>query len=508
MHRVISVFLPTWPTDRLRRLPAGTAPPRDAALVLKGTEGRRRVVTAMDDLARSLGICLGMPVAKAQALVDDLLLLDADPVADRAALDDLALWGLRRYSPIVMADPPDGLVLDVTGATHRFGGEAGILADIIAHLADKGIKAEAALSETWAASHALARYQPETLTLIAPGKTNEALLSLPVEALRLPASTLDGLRVLGFDTIGELASQPRAPLTLRFGPELFRRIDMAFGRMSQPVAPIEPPEMILSRRAFFEPIGAADTMAKYTRRLVADLCDRLEDAGEGALQVDLRFYRVDNRVEAIQVRTAKPVRDEKRLGRLLCDRIETVDPGFGIERMVLAATLTGPLCPDQIHATFGNAQTPDVDDLWDTLTNRYGRNSRLYRSVASPSDIPERAVQKLPVHAKATGSSRNATFRRPFRLLRPPEAMQTMALLPDHPPVSFQWRGSRYRVTAADGPERVRGEWWRTDRETGKVRDYFILEVESGERFWAFRTGDGQNEDTGALRWYMHGKFA
>lgn len=147
---------------------------------------------------------------------------------------------------------------------------------------------------------------------------------------------------------------------------------MAFGRMAEPITPIEPPEMILSRRAFFEPIGAADTMAKYTCRLVADLCDRLEDAGEGALQVDLRFYRVDNKVEAIQVRTAKPVRDEKRLSKLLCDKIETVDPGFGIERMVLAATLTGPLCPDQIHATFGNAQTPDVDDLWDTLTNRFG----------------------------------------------------------------------------------------------------------------------------------------
>ncbi|WKL56544.1 DNA polymerase Y family protein [Asticcacaulis sp. ZE23SCel15] len=462
----------------------------------------------MDDLARSLGISVGMPVAKAQALVDDLLLLDADPVADRVALEALALWGLRRYSPIVMADPPDGIVLDVTGATHRFGGDQGLLEDIISQLEDKGIKAKASMSETWAASYALARYLPAKMTLIPPGKTNETLLKLPVDALRLPVSTLDGLRVLGFDTIGELASQPRAPLTLRFGPELFRRIDMAFGRMNQPVTPIEPPEMIISRRSFFEPIGAPDTIAQYTRILVDDLCDRLEDAGEGALQVDLRFYRVDNKVEAIQVRTAKPVRDEKRLCRLLCDKIETVDPGFGIERMVLAATLTGPLSPAQIHATFGEAKIPDVDDLWDTLNNRFGGSSRLYRSVASPSDIPERAVRKLAVHAKATGSSRNAGFRRPFRLLRPPEAMQTMALLPDHPPVSFQWRGSRYRVTAADGPERVRGEWWKTDKEAGKVRDYFILEVDSGERFWAFRTGDGQNEDTGALRWYMHGKFA
>lgn len=508
MRQVISVYLPTWPTDRLRRLPDGVAPPRDKPLVVKGSDGRRRVVTAVDDFARSLGIRVGMPVAKAQALVDDLHLVDADPAADLAALTDLALWALRRYTPLVTPDPPDGLVLDVTGAAHRFGGETGLLDDLAGHLARMAVTGRLALSETWGASHALARYSFGTITRIEPGQTREALLTLPVEALRLPASTIDGLRLLGFDRIGELASQHRAPLTLRFGEVLFRRIDMAFGRLSEPITPVETPEIRTTRRSFFEPIGAPETLVKYTRLLVDDLCGQLEEAGEGALQLDLRFTRVDSRVEAIQIRTAKPVRNPQRLSRLLCDKLEQVDPGFGIEVMVLAATLTGRLAPQQTLAAYGEAEAPDVEDLWDTLQNRFGETSRIYRAMALPSDIPERAVMQVPPHTSAAGSSRNARFRRPYRLLRPPEPMQTMALLPDHPPVSFHWRGSRYRVTAADGPERVRGEWWRTDKEAGKVRDYFILEVESGERFWAFRTGDGQNEDTGALRWYMHGKFA
>lgn len=465
------------------------------------------MVTAVDAFARDLGIRVGMPVSKAQALVNDLHLIDADPVADLKGLEQLALWALRRYSPIVMVDPPDGLVLDVTGATHLRGGEQALAEDVVSHFHQSGIVAKVAVAETWGASYALARYRIAQVTIIEPGKTNEVLLKMPVEALRLPAATLDGLRILGFDLVGELASQPRAPLTLRFGPELFRRIDMAFGRLAEPISPIEPPEMIVAKRAFFEPIGAPETLAKYTRLLVDDLCERLEEAGEGALQLDLRFYRVDHKVEAIQIRTAKPVRDDKRLTKLLCDKIEKVDPGFGIERMALAATLTGRLLAQQIHATYGQAAAPDVEDLWDTINNRFGRTSRLYRVAPSSSDIPERAVKRLPAHSMDMGSMRNARFRRPFRLFRP-EPMQTMALLPDHPPVSFQWRGSRYRVTAADGPERVRGEWWQTEKETGKVRDYFILEVESGERFWAFRTGDGQNDDTGSLRWYMHGKFA
>ncbi|MFP1132876.1 Y-family DNA polymerase [Asticcacaulis sp. W401b] len=489
-------------------MPDGVAPPRDVPLVLKGSDGRRRVVTAVDDFAHSLGIRVGMPVAKAQALVNDLHLVDADPHADLAELEALALWGLRRYSPLVMVDTPDGLVLDVTGATHLHGGEQDLLQDIVGQLSERGVTAKVALSETWGASYALARYLPAPITLIAPGKTNETLLRLPVEALRLQAATLDDLRVLGFDTIGELASQPRAPLTLRFGPHLFRRIDMAFGRLAQPITPAEPPEMILVRRAFFEPIGAPETIAKYTRQLVEALCERLEEAGEGGLQVDLRCTRVDNKVEAVQVRMAKPVRDVVRLSKLLCDKIEKIDPGFGIERMVLAATHTGLLSPQQIHAAYGEPAPADVEDLWDTLYNRFGETSRLYRTAPSASDIPERAVRRLPTHSSDMGSPRNARFRRPFRLLRPPEPMQTMALLPDHPPVSFQWRGSRYRVTAADGPERVRGEWWQTEKEAGKVRDYYILQVDGGERFWVFRTGDGQNENTGSLRWYMHGKFA
>ncbi|WP_255606685.1 hypothetical protein [Asticcacaulis sp. AND118] len=58
-------------------------------MVLKGSDGRRRVVTAADDFARSLGIAVGMPIAKAQALVNDLHILDANPDADLDGLGRL-----------------------------------------------------------------------------------------------------------------------------------------------------------------------------------------------------------------------------------------------------------------------------------------------------------------------------------------------------------------------------------------------------------------------------------
>jgi len=482
------------------------APSRDIPLGLKGSDGRRRVITAADDLARQMGVYVGMPVAKAESIYSNLVILDADPMADALALEKLAIWALRLYSPLVAADPPDGLVLDIQGAAHLFGGEAGLVEDARRRLTDFNISTQVALADTWGAAHALARFGRQAVQIVEPARLGEALRHLPVEALRLPSDMVPDLRLLGLDTIGELAGKPRPPLTKTFGPKLFRRIDQAFGRLNEPIEPVEASELIRIERVFAEPIGAPETIQKYTRRLTDRMCLRLEEAGLGSRRLDLHFTRTDNRIETIFVATAKPVRDARRLAKLLIDKIETVDPGWGIDKMVMTAAFTEPLAMNQTLASFEAPARPDVEDLWDVLANRHGSDC-LYRAISVPTDIPERAVRRVAPTSSEVGSRRNAFYRRPQRLYRKPEEIMALAVMPDHPPRAFTWRGQRYAVACADGPERIRGEWWVTDREKGKVRDYFVLEVESGERFWAFRTGDGQHADTGGLKWYLHGKF-
>ena len=73
MPRVVSLFLPSWPTDRLRRKLGETAPSADTPLVLIGREGGRRVVLAADDAGRAAGLHVGMPVTKARILVPGLV---------------------------------------------------------------------------------------------------------------------------------------------------------------------------------------------------------------------------------------------------------------------------------------------------------------------------------------------------------------------------------------------------------------------------------------------------
>jgi protein ImuB len=507
MRRVVSLFLPTWSTDRVRRKLGSAAPPAETPLVLIGREGRRRMVLAADAAARRAGLRPGMPVTKAQALVPGLIVNNADPAGDAEALDRLALWALRLYAPIAAADPPDGVVIDTTGAAHLHGGEHAMVEAMIARFAASGLKARAALADGWSAAYALARYGPRPVIIVPPGESAKAVLDLPIAALRLPMEMVESLRVLGFARIGELADKPRAPLTLRFGPQLGRRLDQVTGRIGEPIDPVRPPDIIEVRQVFAEPIGAAETIARFIGKLVVELCGQLEAKGLGVKRLDLLFHRVDNRIEAIRIGTALPVRDVKRLTRLLCDKIETIDPGFGIEIMRLAATHAEPLAPRQMISALTEEPEADVTGLIDTLANRIG-HQRLYRFAPVASDVPERSVVRVDPAAPSTGAAWPDHWPRPSRLLPKPEPIETVALLPDHPPVSFTWRGIRRRVKRADGPERVFGEWWKRDPELSAVRDYFQVEDEAGERFWIYRAGDGEDQATGSHRWFLHGIFA
>jgi len=435
-----------------------------------------------------------------------LMMRDAAPDEDHAELVRLAGWALQRYAPIVAPDPPDGLVIDATGCAHLHGGEAAMLADLRTRLAHSGCANRVAMADHWGAAHALARFGAAPLSVIPSGGAEAALRPLPLRALRLSAPMVAGLNRLGFERIGDLLPQPRAPLALRFGPELWRRIDQALGRVAEPIEPYRPAEIPQAQQVFADPIGTPADIATTIAGLVTNLCEQLVIQGLGARQLDLLLHRVDRRVETIRAGTAAPVRDPVRLVRLLTDRIETIDPGLGIELMQLAASRTELLAARQSLNALTAPDAPDITGLIDILANRLGSDC-IYRVVPVESDLPERTVARVAPTAPATTATWPILWPRPPRLLSRPERIETIAPLPDHPPVTFRWRGVRHKVRCADGPERIFGEWWKCDAEREAVRDYFRVENEQGQRFWIYRTGDGEDAATGAHEWFLHGIF-
>jgi protein ImuB len=460
------------------------------------------VVWAVDAVAQGLGLRPGTALAQAQAMVPGLVIADADPAGDAAALVRLAAWCLR-LSPLTAADT-DGIWIDATGCTHLHGGERPMLGVIQARLAEDGVVARAAIADTPGAAHALARYAADAVTVAPPGGTAAALAPLPVAALRLESEAVAMLRRLGLDTVGDLAALPRAPFARRFGAAVLQRLDQAMGRVAEPITPVTPPNTPQARLAFPEPLLTAESFVAVIARLVRRVCHTLECAGQGARHLDLLFDRVDGGTQAIRIGTARPSRDARHLARLLEEQVERVEPGLGVEAMRLVVPLAEPLAFTQT-TNLAAGMEADIAMLVDRLSNRLG-GGRVWRAAPVQSDVPERSVARVAAVAAPLGASWPG-WPRPARLLHPPQAVQATSALPDHPPAAFVWRRRQHRVRRADGPERIQGEWWRRDGEWGAVRDYWQVEDETGRRFWLYRRGDGQHAATGDLQWFLHGVF-
>jgi protein ImuB len=503
MPRVVSIYLPDLPTDRIRRSEPDIPAEQPIAIISKS--GSKRWVSAADSAAKKVGVRVGMPAAKAQALFQGLRMIDADPAADAHALERIALWALTQYSPIVAGDAPDGIVMDTEGADHLQGGEEAMLAGIANRFRAKGLTARIALADTWGAAYACARAINHETIIVPRGEIARAVERLPISLLRLPDKVVSDLRTLGFRTVGELSATPRAPLTLRFGPEIGRRLDQMFGRVSEPIDPVRSPELVEFSRSFAEPIGAAETINKYVGRLVIQLCNELQKKGLGVRRTDLIVHKVDNTIQAIRAGTAKPARDVPWLTKLFRDRTEKIEPGFGIEKLSLVAVMSESLEEVQSSSSLIEDQVTDITPLIDIFGNR---GQRVYRVAPVASDVPERSVQRIAAVAADVATTWSYHWPRPVRLLDRPEPVDVIALMPDHPPVSVTWRGKRRKVKNADGPERIFGEWWERSSEWVAVRDYFVIEDEAGERLWIFRSGDGVDAETGSHKWFVHGIFA
>lgn len=480
-------------------------PLEHAPLAVIGKVGRREEVVAACDGARALGVHPGMAATHARALVSDLDFRSAEPEADAALLDRLALLAVRRWSPIAAVTPSDGLWIDLAGCEHLHGGEERFCRRLAAFCRRAGFTARVAVADTPGAAHALARFGRGDLIRAEPGATASALAPLPIVALRLAPNALSAARRFGFETIADLLPVARGPLARRLGVPAITRLDQALGAVAEPITPREDAEVPLVERRLLEPIGTAEAIEQVMGDLLRDLAGVLQERGLGARALRLTALRVDGTEQVVAAGTSRPTREVPHLLRLLKLKIERIDPGMGLEQFWLVAPHTEPLDAVDLGAVLaGETLVRDPARLVDVIAGRIGPRA-VFRVAPVESHVPERAVAR---------SDPNETpgpwpkWPRPIRLFARPEPLaRVMALMPDQPPRRFEWRGKTYKIVAGDGPERVHGEWWRREAEVWAVRDYYRVEDEEGGRYWVFRRGDGFEDDTGDLSWWMHGVF-
>ncbi|UAJ12715.1 Y-family DNA polymerase [Glacieibacterium megasporae] len=474
-------------------------------LILAEQVGNKQSVASSCPAAVEMGLVRGMTVAQARILVPDLDVRPSDTTADMEMLGRLALHAVRHWTPTAAVSGLDGLWLDLTGVTHLHGGEERFCRRAIGLCRRLGLTARIAVAGSPGAAHALARFGGQPIVRIACGGDAQALAGLPLACLRLVPEALAAAARFGLETVGDLLPLPRGPLARRLGLASIRRLDQALGRIAEPIVPLVPEQACVAIRRLLEPIVTAEAIEQVVADLLRDLVGELRKRGVGARALVLRLDRIDGSEQRISVGTVSATRDPVHLARLFHLRVERIDPGDGIETMVIAASHVEPLGATALASGLGRGdRAGDVATLVDQLAGRAGADA-VFTVGAVESDVPERATCRTgPLDAPSGWP----LWKRPVRLLRRPEMLtNVVALLPDHPPRRFAWRGDMHAVVAGDGPERIHGEWWRRDAEIEAVRDYYRVEDDRGARFWLFRRGDGIDPATGDLSWFMHGLF-
>src|SRR5262245_41574283 len=395
-QRILSLWLDRLSTDRVaRQRRKGSSP-----LVVFGKRGNLDLLLAVDAAAERLGLTAGLALAQARAMHPTLTAVPEDQAADARLLDAIA-DGCQRYTPLVAVDPPDGVLLDIGGCAHLFGGEANLRGDLLARMTRLGFSARAAIAATIGAASAVARFGDATAD--ASRGERERLAPLPLAALRLPHETVAALARVGLKRIGDILDLPRAPLAARFGADLLRQLDRALGREDEPLTPRLPVARYVAEKSFHEPIAREEDVLASVERLAARLKTALAARGEGARRLELALFRTDGAVKRIAAGTSRPLRDPRAIRALFVERLaalgDEIDPGFGFDLARLSVLNAEP-CPDEQIGLGTREDQAALDRLVDRLSARLGRR-RVSRLVARDSHIPELAAATVPAQVMA-----------------------------------------------------------------------------------------------------------
>ncbi len=391
---------------------------------------------------------------------------------------------------------------------------------VVADFRRWGFAARGAVADTVGAAWAVTRTAAGPM-IVLPGCQAQALGRLSVEALRISAETAEILHSLGLSTIGHIAALPRESLPSRFGPEILRRLDQAFGEIPEPIVPERPEEPIEAAYGCEPPVESRAAIERILEQLLARVMKRLRLHNAGILQLDIELCVSGEDSTRFTVGLVRPSLDPKRLRELVRLQLDRVRLRGRLAGATLRVIRTAPLDADQA-ALFEAAERRharrDLDSLLNRLSNRLGPRAVLsprlvpeyqperaveYSTLterAQPRDSPLRPAQKKRKKKSILGHempTHEPNPRRPLRLFPEPVPVAVWSIKPNGPPVRLNWGNRDQQIVCCEGPERIKTGWWRGPAVD---RDYFRADTEDGQRLWLF-----QARDEGS--WFVHGEF-
>ena len=455
-----------------------------------------------------------MPLTDARLLVPELNIARDNATTATKALSKLANL-LTRFTPWVAIHGINDLYLDVSGCSDLFGGELSLLNYLYKELYESihpDCTARITIADTAGAAWAISHFTNQSR--IPPGESKKYLAHLPLAALRVDERTLKTLQFLGLRCIGELFKIPRSSLTKRFGYKLLSRLDQALSAEPEPISPRRSVPLLSVQKRFQTPIISTQILTQITHELLTELCELLKKRNQAIRCATLNIFPTNSGSRQVRIETSRKISTPDPLANLFYEKLQCIslnpDNDEGIESINLEANLTEGLYSEQstlnfknpLHSQKQNQNEDALCDLLDKLTNRLTKHAIL-SFIPHQSHTPEKAVKFSTSQIKDLNIFWDIRKPRPLQLFNPPIPLEAVAMTPDKPPILFRWGNQIHHVIRSTGPERISGEWWKSDTWT---RDYYQVENKAGARFWLYR--EGLYENTKQPKWWLHGLFA
>jgi protein ImuB len=521
--RYLCIYFPQWSVDLLQRRRK-----KLSAALLVSKVASQLIVSRCCARAYHQGVRPGMPLPLAKAMSPEAEIAPFDPAKDFKALYNIAVRALR-FAPLAGVDSDlcaankrkllesfsplyNGIVLDITG-TERLHKEERVLAEkIFERFAKLSIQAHICIGPTIGAAWAWSRFGQNSMHIIPREEAPRvSLAELPIESLRLPGETLIALHLLGIKSVAALLKLPSRQLGVRFGVELLKRMDQAFGALDESFESVQPPELIRALRRFEVPLTNQESIKVATlflfQSIFKALAGKKKKAGcfsiilEGQDNERRKFYRSKD------VFLHTTTKDFQHIASVLDPLIANLVIPGGVHALTVIAYDV-----ERAHEEQGNFLSPadlhfllqSSHELLNTLTTRLGKE-QVATVVFQSSYIPERSFAYRPLAAHREKARAPSTTVRPLSLGRPPylfqepERVTALAMLPDKPPARLYWKGKELTVLQATGPERISPEWWLMEQGAQETeREYFRLQDQDGRWLWVFR--DRKN-----MEWFVQG---
>jgi protein ImuB len=425
----------------------------------------------------------------------------------------------------------------------RLGGEKALGSVLLEALWQAGMRGIGiGIGDVVVVADAAARLAKPGPIIVPPAKGRDFLATLPLKCLPISEELQEAFRALGWRRIGQLAERERNELEARFGPAGLEIHRWACGEDDRAFHALPPPE----RREVSLEFERAPTMLEpllFTlRHLLARLCSDLT-GGLCASEIRLRLNLEGSGSREATVILARPTQRESRLFDLCRAALERFE-GEGkltapISGLALELRETAPaearqgdlfrrdwrvgggwddplgaaIALARLQARLGEEAVvtpafradhrPESRSVWMPVTP-----ANLSSGSGSANTLPERygsgsaTALACATDSEAYGSSIGAQVDACAA-----DVPSTLQLLSDAAPIQVRTEEDRlielrddrgrHEIVAAEGPERLSGDWWKDPYR----REYFRVCTSAGELLWLFR----EYRPSGELRWWLHG---